>query len=63
MFDKINAVSDLNNEYGISYKDSLLAKFIRIVRGTAHPPNFVYKYSEKHYGMRNDFARYYLERF
>lgn len=38
MFDKIDVVSDLNTEYGISYKDSLLAKFIRIVRGTAHPP-------------------------
>ena len=63
MYDKIENEKDLDAQYGIKLKDRYLAKFLRIVRGPAPPPNFVYKYSEKHYGMRNDFARYFLDRF
>ena len=40
MYDKIKNKKDLDAQYGIKIKDRYLAKFIRIVRGTAHPPKF-----------------------
>lgn len=55
--------SNLEKKYGIKPYDVYFAKFIRIIRGTAHPSELVYKYSTKHYGARNDFARYYVDRF
>lgn len=63
MYDKLKLEPDLNSRYGMSSMDSHFAKFIRTIRGTSHPCNFIYNYSEKRFGTRNDFARYYLDRF
>lgn len=38
MYDKINNNYSLDTQYGIKLEDRYLAKFIRIVRGTAKPP-------------------------
>lgn len=63
MYDKKTTDSNLEKKYGIKPHDVYFAKFIRIIRGTAHPPQLIYRYSNKHYGIRYDFSRYYIDRF
>lgn len=63
MYDKKAFDSNLDAKYGIKPYDVYLAKLIRILRGTAHPPKLIYRYSNKHYGIRYDFSRYYIDRF
>lgn len=63
MYDKLKLEPDLNSRYGMSSMDSHFAKFIRTIRGTDHPCSLIYSYSGKRFGKRNDFARYYLDRF
>lgn len=63
MYDKILSNKNLSNEYGIKKNDEIFAKLIRLVRGTANPCGFIYKYSKRSYGLKDNFARYYIDRF
>lgn len=63
MFDKQNQIKDLAEQYEISKTEEYLAKLIRTVRGTSHLCGFIHSCSKKKYGLKDNFARYYVDRF
>lgn len=54
---------NLEEKYNISKWEALCCKLIRIVRGTNTPPHFLYKYSKKHYGWKDNLARYWWDKY
>lgn len=63
MFDKGTIDKTLADKYEIKSLDVKYAKLIRIVRGTSKPCDYIYNYSAKHYGYKDNFSRYYIDRF
>lgn len=54
---------NLAEKYEIKKKDELLCHFIRKLKGSRVCPNFLYEYSLKHYGSKDNLARYYTEKY
>lgn len=56
-------MEDLKQKYEISSRDIILASFIRRLRGCRRCPNWLYSYSLKKYGFKDNLARYYFEKY
>ena len=56
-------MENLRQKYDISYHDFLLASATRRLRGCNKCPSWLYSYSLKRYGFKDNLARYYFERY
>lgn len=56
-------MKELRKKYEISKADEILCAIIRKVRGTNNPPKWLYSYSVKKYGAKDNLIRYYLDRY
>ena len=54
---------NLQEKYEVSTKDVLLASAIHTIKGSRTCPDFIYKYSLKKYGHKDNLARYYTEKY
>ena len=54
---------NLVEKYEITKKDELLCHFIRKIKGNRICPDFLYEYSAKKYGAKDNLARYYTEKY
>ena len=54
---------ELKDKYEITEFERILLDVTRKLRGTTNPPEWVYKYSRKKYGWKDNLARYYYDKF
>ena len=54
---------NLKEKYEIDDKDIALSALVRKFKGSAKCPNFLYNYSRKKYGWKDNLARYYTEKY
>lgn len=54
---------NLQEKYEVSTKDVLFASVIRHIKGSRICPKFLHEYSLKHYGAKDNLARYYFEKY
>lgn len=54
---------NLEEKYEIDNIDMLYAKIIRTLRGTSTPPKMVFTHSWKKYGAKDNFGRYYMDKY
>ena len=54
---------DLVKKYEISKLDYWLCKTIRSLKGSGIPPEYLLRYSIKKYGVKDNLARYYLDKY
>lgn len=53
----------LKEKYEISDKEVVLSAIIRKIKGSSKCPDFLYSYSHKKYGWKDNLARYYTEKY
>ena len=58
-----NILMNLAEKYEITKKDEILCELIRKIKGSRICPDFLYKYSLKKYGSKDNLARYYTEKY
>lgn len=56
-------MNTLQEKYEISNSDVYLASFIRKIKGSRKCPEWLYKYSVKKYGTKDNLSRYYWEKY
>ena len=54
---------NLQEKYEIDTTDKYWASMVRLVRGTAKPPQIVFKRSMKKYGAKDNLGRYYIDKY
>lgn len=54
---------NLQDKYEIDTTDKYWASMVRLVRGTAKPPQIVFKRSMKKYGAKDNLGRYYIDKY
>ena len=52
---------NLQEKYEVSSRDVFLASAVRNIKGSRTCPEFLYRYSLKKYGFKDNLARYYTE--
>ena len=56
-------MSELVDKYGITEWEKIYLDGIRKIRGTSNPPEWLYKYSRKKYGWKDNLARYWFDKY
>ena len=56
-------MNNLQEKYEISTTDVYLASCIRTIKGSRKCPEWIYNYSIKKYGSKDNLSRYYWEKY
>jgi acetyltransferase len=56
-------IDELVEKYGITEWEKLYLEGIRKIRGTSNPPEWLYKYSKKKYGWKDNLSRYWFDKY
>lgn len=56
-------MDELVEKYGITEWEKLYLEGIRKIRGTSNPPEWLYKYSKKKYGWKDNLSRYWFDKY